>query len=299
MLNEFTRVTDTALMVAGCRAIENDRPDGLIRDRFAAQLAGERGVVLARASPFFGLMSVIVGLRSHLLDELIEKLVSSGSVETVANLGAGLDSRPWRLNLPAELRWVEVDSEEILRFKQDRLGGETPRCRLEQLPLDLNSEKDHARLLAEIGSRPAAIVTEGLLMYLEPEAVESLVREAPRQSGVGHWILDAERKWASAGGGMAEGKKDAAGTSGLQAWTEAVERLRPKDYLGGGQILGVFRQAGWRTMAARLQSQEIAGMPPSRLIELSRLFEQLADRKTLEQARDEVSGVYLLEFPSC
>ena len=39
---EIAHVSVTELMTAACRALETERPDGLIRDPFAAQLAGER-----------------------------------------------------------------------------------------------------------------------------------------------------------------------------------------------------------------------------------------------------------------
>lgn len=40
-------VPDTAYMVAMDRALENERPDALFHDPFAAKLAGERGKAFA------------------------------------------------------------------------------------------------------------------------------------------------------------------------------------------------------------------------------------------------------------
>jgi O-methyltransferase involved in polyketide biosynthesis len=40
--SEITRVSDTALMVAACRAHEAELEDAFVRDPFAARLAGER-----------------------------------------------------------------------------------------------------------------------------------------------------------------------------------------------------------------------------------------------------------------
>jgi hypothetical protein len=44
----------------------------------------------------------------------------------VVKLAAGLDARPYRMNLPASLRWVEVDLPEILEKKERLLEGERP-----------------------------------------------------------------------------------------------------------------------------------------------------------------------------
>ncbi|MBZ5621004.1 MAG: class I SAM-dependent methyltransferase [Acidobacteriia bacterium] len=48
---QIVHVSDTALMVAACRAMETVRPDGLVRDPFAGRLAGARGMAIARALP--------------------------------------------------------------------------------------------------------------------------------------------------------------------------------------------------------------------------------------------------------
>jgi O-methyltransferase involved in polyketide biosynthesis len=48
---EITHVSDTALMVAACRAHETALEDAYVRDPFAARLAGERGVAILNALP--------------------------------------------------------------------------------------------------------------------------------------------------------------------------------------------------------------------------------------------------------
>ena len=59
--HEIHNVSDTALMVAACRAMETERPDGLVRDPFAARLAGERGMAIARALPMLPMMCFGIG----------------------------------------------------------------------------------------------------------------------------------------------------------------------------------------------------------------------------------------------
>ena len=48
---EITRVSDTALIVAACRAHETALEDAFVRDPFAARLAGERGVAILNSLP--------------------------------------------------------------------------------------------------------------------------------------------------------------------------------------------------------------------------------------------------------
>ena len=39
------------------------------------------------------------------------------------NLGAGLDARPYRMELPETLRWIEVDYPQVIDWKAEKLGG--------------------------------------------------------------------------------------------------------------------------------------------------------------------------------
>ena len=71
----ITHISDTALMVAACRALETGRPDGFLRDPFAARLAGERGKAIADALP--GLPAAVADdVRG--MDLLIEHLWERG-----------------------------------------------------------------------------------------------------------------------------------------------------------------------------------------------------------------------------
>src|SRR5262245_27077063 len=98
-----TGVADTALWVATYRARETERPDALFRDPLAGVLAGERGKKIAQALAHSEIMYWVMVLRTVAIDDLVTKAISLG-VDTVLNLGAGLDTRPYRMNLPPSLR---------------------------------------------------------------------------------------------------------------------------------------------------------------------------------------------------
>src|SRR5438046_795712 len=94
--SEITHVSDTALLVAGCRAIESDRPDAFVRDPFAARLAGERGIAMFRALPHPEMMGFGIAIRTRFIDELLLEALASTGVGTVVSVGSGLDTRAWR-----------------------------------------------------------------------------------------------------------------------------------------------------------------------------------------------------------
>src|SRR5690349_6566052 len=112
--SEINHVSDTALMTAACRALETESEDGFVHDPFAARLAGERGFAILSALPYPEMMRFGLGIRSRFLDELLLETLASGRVATVLSVGCGLDTRPWRLALPSQLRWIEVDFADVL-----------------------------------------------------------------------------------------------------------------------------------------------------------------------------------------
>ena len=44
---------------------------------------------------------------------------SKAAPASSSNLAAGLDTRPYRMDLPPSLRWIEVDLPDILDYKED------------------------------------------------------------------------------------------------------------------------------------------------------------------------------------
>jgi methyltransferase (TIGR00027 family) len=233
----ITHVSDTALLVAGCRAIESERPDAFVHDPFAARLASERGIAMFHALPHPEIMGFGIAIRTRFIDELLVDALANSGVRTVISLGSGLDTRPWRLELPSDLRWVEVDFCEMLNYKDALMSAEKPRCRRERLTADVNDPAQRRAIYATAGSAPALMLTEGLLMYLPGATVESLAAEARRERSIQHWISDVRTTafTKAIGGGGAQ----------------VIRHVQADDYLEGEQILETVYQQGWRTVARR------------------------------------------------
>src|SRR6266513_6015573 len=119
-------VSDTARWMAVYRARETERPDAIFKDPFARALAGERGEKIAKSVVFGEENGWSFLARTYLFDRFVEQQVTAGA-DLVLNLAAGLDTRPYRIDLPPSLRWVEVDLPEILDYKEHVLADATPR----------------------------------------------------------------------------------------------------------------------------------------------------------------------------
>ncbi|MGH7869822.1 MAG: class I SAM-dependent methyltransferase [Candidatus Dormibacteraceae bacterium] len=130
-------ISDTALGIAVHRARESERAGALFRDPLAARLAGKCGLEIAKSNSFWRQDGMGVGDANVLVRPIHHRQVRQGA-DLVVNPAAGLDTRPYRMALPATLEWVEVDVPGLIGYKEEILRGEKPTCELERIRLDLS-----------------------------------------------------------------------------------------------------------------------------------------------------------------
>ena len=130
-------------------------------------------------------------MRTVIIDDFIATALQDG-VNTVLNLGAGLDTRPYRMALSPSLQWIEVDYPHVIAWKNSRLSGERPICRLERIGLDFADLPARQKLLSGIGSRATKVLvlTEGVIPYLSNEEVAALASELRKIEQVRFLVVD-------------------------------------------------------------------------------------------------------------
>jgi methyltransferase (TIGR00027 family) len=192
------QISDTAFLTALYRAIESDRSDAHFQDPYAQILVGERYEQLAKLIP--NLQSVALGcaVRTCVFDELILRVVKKQNIDIVFNLGAGFDTRAYRLPLPTGLYWIESDLPIVLNYKADKLGNVQPLCHLKSVSCDLTDPSARQRLWRETQTttEQGLIVTEGLLVYLTYAQVSALAIDLYNQEKIGWWICDLASPFA-------------------------------------------------------------------------------------------------------
>ncbi len=235
----ITHVSDTALLVAACRAYETELDDAFVCDPFAARLCGERGFAILRELPYANVMRIGMAIRTRFLDELLLEALKSHSISAVLSVGSGLDARPWRLDLDKNLRWIEVDFADILDYKDRLMQGEKARCRRERISVDLNDPAQRQLLYESAGSESTLMMTEGLLMYLPGPTVKALAAEASNGTAIKHWIADiTTTAFSRVLGGGAD-------------TTASIRHVQAPDRLEGEQILETILNSGWALASKR------------------------------------------------
>lgn len=186
-------VSDTAFWVASYRATESKKRNPLFVDPLADVLIGELGKFIASSmDPIKKYAYWSVTVRTRLIDDYISTYVNKG-YKTIINLGAGLDTRPYRLTLPKDIHWIEIDFSEIMEFKNIKLKDHQPNFQLERIGLDVSNEIEREKAFNALNKRidgDAIILTEGLIPYLSENEVNSLAKAIKKQSNFTLWIAE-------------------------------------------------------------------------------------------------------------
>ncbi|WP_201220665.1 class I SAM-dependent methyltransferase [Halochromatium roseum] len=187
--------------VAAIRAVDAEDATVPYEEPLAAWLAGDdwlgriRQIKQASDQYHKGLISD-VSLRCIAIDAaVLDACHGSAGIKQVVLLGAGMDTRPYRLEIP-DVAWFEVDVPAMSDLKQ-RLIEQVPEPlrpftllrvgRLERLPLDLARSLD--ALLPMLVARgfdanaPALCVMEGLVYYLSSDENRQLFHKLPAAPG--------------------------------------------------------------------------------------------------------------------
>jgi O-methyltransferase involved in polyketide biosynthesis len=107
-------------------------------------------------------------------------------------LGAGLDTRPYRMSLPKELRWIEADFPSVVQYKDEKLAAARPVCAFERVAIDLADRSARQALLDRVGreSQSVLVITEGVIIYLHDDEVARLAEDLRAARTIRFWIQD-------------------------------------------------------------------------------------------------------------
>jgi O-methyltransferase involved in polyketide biosynthesis len=198
---ELGGVPETALWTLYHRAVEARRPDAVLDDPTAVELV-ERIEYPFEERFGAGRLGQWQALRAACFDREVRRFLSTHPGGTVVALGEGLETQFWRVD-DGRVRWLTVDVPEIVELR-GRLVPESPR--VDALAC---SALDTRWLDGVDASRGTLVTAQGLLMYLERDAVHRLLGTiAARLPGqalvfdvVPRWLSERSRSGALATGG--------------------------------------------------------------------------------------------------
>jgi methyltransferase (TIGR00027 family) len=183
---KWNSVEWTNLVTLYLRACESRMPQPILGDHAAAEAVDRIDYDFKRihrsAQPWSN--RYLVALRARKLDDWSAAFLRRHPNAVVLHLGCGMDTRAFRLDLPATVDWFDVDQPGVIELRrklyEDRDGyhmigsSVTDAGWLEQIPSD----------------RPVLVVAEGLVMYLTERQAWELFQRLTDRFGRGEMLFD-------------------------------------------------------------------------------------------------------------
>ena len=192
LLDSFNPISYTARIVAAKRAIEQFHPSPLFKDPYAAALAGDevnallsrwQAVTEVQAVPLEQVIAKrtrYIATRTKFMDDLLNSALPQAEYKQVVILGAGLDTRAYRLVWSLGTTVYEVDCPEVLHYKAQVLQDVAPTCIYRPVSGDLATpDSKWAIGILDAGYQttvPTIWLMEGVVMYLQEEEVHLLLQ---------------------------------------------------------------------------------------------------------------------------
>jgi methyltransferase (TIGR00027 family) len=191
-------VSRTSLTVAAHRARETERDGALFMDPFARRLAGTEGFAaaeeIARASGLLWRHDVpsMFALRTRFFDDAARDAVARQQIHQVVIVGAGMDTRSYRIQRPAGTRLFEVDRPEAFDHKRPILDstGARPHCELHIVPADLRDDWIASLIQAGFDANATTLwIVEGIIYYLAVADAHRLLDDIATHCSPGSTLL--------------------------------------------------------------------------------------------------------------
>jgi O-methyltransferase involved in polyketide biosynthesis len=180
----LTKEKETYLATLYGKALDNRSENPILGDKFADEVVRHIDFDFEKLKVPKG-AEITLPMRAKHLDKWTREFLAANPVSTVLHLGCGLDSRVFRIDPPATVRWYDVDMPDVIELRR-RL------CPERHDYIMIGSSVTDPHWLDEIpADRPVLVVAEGMVQYLsEKEGIELFNRITGKFPG-GELIFDA------------------------------------------------------------------------------------------------------------
>jgi len=180
-------VPETMLWALHNRASEASRRDGILTDPDCLRIHQSIDYDFGRQ---FGTPAGSLASRAAAMDRTLARWIARHPDGIVVSLGEGLETQARRVD-NGRVRWLSVDLPDAIRLRE-RFLPPTDRFRHAAV-----SALDPAWMDAVDPSRGVFIVAQGLLMYLEPDMVRTLLRTIAGRFPAAEMVFDVVPEWFS------------------------------------------------------------------------------------------------------
>jgi O-methyltransferase involved in polyketide biosynthesis len=210
----------STLFITLCaKAMDYRSPHSILHDKAADDLLRRLAI---DPSKYQGFGHEIIVVRARQLDEWTVDFLQKNDNAVVLNLGCGLDTRYIRIQPPASVDWYDLDYPDVIALRKEYYSMSM------NYHMIASSVTDAGWMDGLPRHRPVMIVAEGLLEYLESDAVKTLLHRLTEHFPHGRMAFDVMSSFAIKSG-QAKLKEN---FGAVHKW--AVDRLPEVDKLNPG-----------------------------------------------------------------
>jgi methyltransferase (TIGR00027 family) len=170
-------ISRTAFYCCGVRMQDAELPKPVCGDVYAKVFMSQDGLqILDTFKDERGPNTSNVA-RHRIIDDFLRQELLANPTLRVIIIGAGFDTRAFRLKGGG---WIELDEPQVIAYKEERLPASGAQNELHRVPIDFSTDLLEEKLSAFADRGPVVVVIEGVFMYLEPQAIDELLRTLRR-----------------------------------------------------------------------------------------------------------------------
>lgn len=167
-------ITDTAFYCCGARMLDAAKDKPICGDDYAQLFMSAYGMEIFDRFKALELSNASIIVRHRIMDDMLRQLLYTNHDLNVVTIGAGFDSRPYRLHGG---HWFELDEPELIAYKDILLPSEQCDNPLHREAIDFAKEDLIDKLLQLPHSGPVVFVLEGVVIYLCENDIQNLLSE--------------------------------------------------------------------------------------------------------------------------
>ena len=150
-----------------------ERTHSVCNDIYAKRFMDEGGMKIYEPFRSEKIPNISNLARCRIIDDYLRDEIKKNDSTEIITIGAGFDSRPYRL---AGGNWTEVDEPQIIIYKNEKLPLNECKNKINRIAIDFSNESLSDKLGDIDNARHIVIVIEGVFLYLEPEAINNTLK---------------------------------------------------------------------------------------------------------------------------
>lgn len=167
-------ISQTAYYCCGARMQDAEKSHPICGDSFAKLFMNDDGHHIFQSFKNDNRANAGNSARHRIIDDYIQNELRRNPHLQIVVIGAGFDSRAYRLNGG---NWLELDEPAIIEYKNEKLPTQKSKNKLHRISIDFATESVASKLRPFANNGPVIFIIEGVFVYLTQEAIQTLLKE--------------------------------------------------------------------------------------------------------------------------